>query len=263
MVAPLITLLTDFGLTDAYVGIMKGVMKAIAPNLSLIDLTHNIPPQDLWAARFNLLNAVPYFPNGTIHLAVVDPGVGSDRRGIVVQLPHCTLVGPDNGIFSGVFQPYLDQGVEAIALTNPSYWRTADPSTTFHGRDIFAPVAAHLAMGVPLHHLGNTVDPLSLKTLMIAGIEHRGNEVVGTVQYSDRFGNLITNIKGETVQDCQWAVNISAHRIQGQKTYGNVEKEQPVAIIGSHGWVELAVNGGSAQTYFEMGPGASITVSRL
>lgn len=264
MVDSLVTLLTDFGVTDAYVGIMKGVMKAIAPTLSMIDLTHDIPPQDLWAARFNLLNAVPYFPNGTIHLAVVDPGVGGDRRGVAIQLPHCILVGPDNGIFSGVFQPYLDSGmVEAIALTNPVYWRTPTPSTTFHGRDIFAPAAAHLAAGVSLHQLGNRLDPRSLKTLMVPESRDRGNTIVGTVQYIDRFGNVMTNVKGAAVQDGPWSVTMGGHQLQGQTTYGTVEKGQPVALIGSHGWVEIAVNGGSAQRYFAIRPGESITVLRL
>ena len=274
--APLITLLTDFGLTDAYVGIMKGVMMAIAPNIPLIDLTHDIPPQDLWAARFNLVNAIPYFPNGTIHLAVVDPGVGGDRRAVAIKLPHCTLVGPDNGIFSGVLAPYLRTGreidrvekiepgikeIEAIALTNPSYWRTSNPSTTFHGRDIFAPVAAHLAQGVPIADLGERIDPKTLRFLALPEVQHQGNGLVGCVQYGDRFGNLITTIEGQRVEGKTWSVAMGSQQLQGQTTYGQVERGQPVALVGSHGWVEIAVNGGSAKDYFGLDIGETVRVS--
>ena len=261
--APPITLLTDFGLTDAYVGIMKGVMMAIAPNVPLIDLTHDIPPQDLWAARFNLVNAIPYFPDGSIHLAVVDPGVGSDRRAVAIQLPHCTFVGPDNGIFSGVIEPYLKQGeeIEAIALTNPSYWRTTNPSTTFHGRDIFAPVAAHLAQGIPIADLGERLDPRTLTLLDLPEVQHQDNMLVGCVQYGDRFGNLITTIEAQRVKGKTWSVAMGSYQLQGQTTYGQVERGQPVALVGSHGWVEIAVNGGSAKDYFGIDIGETVRVS--
>ena len=264
--APLITLLTDFGLTDAYVGIMKGVMLAIASDLSsdlsIVDLTHDVPPQDLWAARFNLINAVPYFPSGTIHVAVVDPGVGSDRHAIAIQLPHCILVGPDNGIFSSVFGPYLEQGlVDAIALTNPAYWRTQAPSTTFHGRDIFAPAAAHIACGTPPVEMGDAIDSMTLKTLDLPIVEHQGHTLVGCVQYGDRFGNLITNIEGQRVEGRKWRMELGSHHLQGQRTYGDVATGEPVVLIGSHGWVEIAVNGGSAREYFGVNPGETVTLS--
>ena len=263
--APLITLLSDFGLTDAYVGIMKGVIMAIAPHSPIIDLTHDLPPQDLWAARFNLLNAIPYFSDGTLHVAVVDPGVGGDRRGVAIQLPHCTLVGPDNGIFSGVFTPYLngldnDDGVQAIALTNPRYWRTPEPSTTFHGRDIFAPVAAHLAQGILLKDMGATIDPRSLKRLDLPVVQCLENKRVGCIQYGDRFGNLITNISGKTVQDRPWWVEIAGQHLMGQKTYGNVDTGEPVALVGSHSWIEIAVNGGSARDMFGIDIGSSVSI---
>ena len=264
--APLITILTDFGLTDAYGGIMKGVMMAIAPNTPIIDLTHDIPPQDLWAARFNLLNAIPYFPDGTIHVAVVDPGVGGDRRGVAIQLPDCTLVGPDNGIFSGVFTPYLDgmdndDGVQAIALTNSRYWRIHDPSTTFHGRDIFAPVAALFGSR---HCLSKTwelkIEPRSLKRLDLPVVQCQENEHVGCIQYGDRFGNLITTISGQTVEGRQWRVEIAGQHLMGQKTYGNVDTGAPVALVGSHSWIEIAVNRGSARDVFGMDIGSPIRV---
>jgi S-adenosylmethionine hydrolase len=142
----LITLLSDFGLSDVYVGVMKGVIAQINPALTVVDLTHQIPPQNIAAGRFSLMNAYPYFPGGTVHIAVVDPGVGSRRRGVAIQLDAGFLVGPDNGLFSGVLSE--NPVVAAVELTNPQYWRTLSPSTTFHGRDIFAAVGAHLASGI-------------------------------------------------------------------------------------------------------------------
>ena len=134
---------------------------------------------------------------------------------------------------------------------------------TFHGRDIFAPTAAHLAQGVSLKNLGDAIDPLSLQTLTIPEPEEHGNQVKGTVQYGDRFGNLITNIEGTRVSNCKWQVHIGSHQLQGQKTYADTAQGQPVALIGSHGWVEVAVNGGSARDYFKLSPGESITISLL
>ena len=136
-----IAVLTDFGLEDGYVGIMKGVMTTINPNIPIIDLTHQIPPQQIWAARFCLMNAYPYFPKDTVFLAVVDPGVGSQRRSVAIKCSQGYLVGPDNGLFSGILAQ--DLAVKAVSLTNTDYWRVPNVSLTFHGRDIFAPVAAY------------------------------------------------------------------------------------------------------------------------
>ena len=250
MAKPL-TLLTDFGLEDSYVGIMKGVINDIVPDAVIIDLTHQIPPQDRWAARFNLMNAIPYFPKDTVHVAVVDPGVGSDRRSVVIGCPDGYLVGPDNGIFSGVFLPYLEQGVSltAVSLTNPDYWRSPHPSYTFHGRDIFAPVGAHLVQGVPPEKMGDRIDPTSLITLNLPALQRQGNELLGCIQYSDRFGNLVTTIPASMVREHPWQVSIGHHSLQGRQTYASVEKGELVALIGSHGWVEVAMNGGNAKHY--------------
>ncbi|NEQ96916.1 MAG: SAM-dependent chlorinase/fluorinase [Cyanothece sp. SIO2G6] len=259
-VPQLLTLLTDFGLEDAYVGIMKGVILTLAPQATIVDLTHQIPPQDLWAARFNLMNAVPYLPPGTVHVAVVDPGVGSQRRGVAIQLPDCFLVGPDNGIFSGVLAPYMSQGqpITVVSLTNPEYWRSPttntskgslQPSTTFHGRDIFAPVAAHLLTGIEIHQLGQVLNPRSLVSLDLPPLQQQGGEMVGCVQYGDRFGNLITTIPADLVKAPRWHLTIGSLVVPGHATYASVELGQPLALVGSHGWVELAVNGGSARDY--------------
>lgn len=249
----IVTLLSDFGRQDVYVGAMKGAIASINPHLNLIDLTHEIPPQNLQAASFALQNAYPYFPPGTVHLAVVDPGVGSQRRAIAVRLNQGFLVGPDNGIFSGVYG--LDQIQAAVELDNPRYWREGKVSSTFHGRDIFAPVAAHLAGSVDLSKLGTAIDdisslvqlpPLSGTTVEI--IDPSGSTLTtGTIQYIDHFGNLISNIPASQVQHQSWRVKVGETIISGGATYSDVPPQKLIALIGSHGWVEIAVNGGSAR----------------
>ncbi|HEY9762462.1 MAG TPA: SAM-dependent chlorinase/fluorinase [Trichocoleus sp.] len=258
---PLITLLTDFGTQDAYVGIMKGVIVRICPDAQIIDLTHEISPQDLLAARFNLLNAYRYFPSGTLHVAVVDPGVGSARRGIAIQTASAFLIGPDNGIFSGVIQ--RDPPVTAVALTKSAYWRTPSISTTFHGRDVFAPVAAHLAKGVPIQDLGDAVLPQSLTRLDIPDVIREENRVRGSVQYCDRFGNLITNLAPEDLPSALWQVQIGEYTLPSAQTYGDVPAGHPLALIGSHGWLEIAVNGGSAQQTLQASVGTDLSVTSL
>jgi S-adenosylmethionine hydrolase len=240
----LITLLTDFGLNDVYVGVMKGVIAQVNPVLKVIDLNHQIPPQNLVSAQFNLLNAYPYFPTGTVHVVVVDPGVGSSRRAIAVELTDGFLVGPDNGVFTGLLsQRSVRQVVE---LTNSHYWRQGEPSNTFHGRDIFAPVGAHLASGVALTDLGPIIDPASLTTSPIPAYRTSARGLIGKVQHIDRFGNVITNIPGKALPETAWSVAIGKRLIPSGRTYGDVPPGQPIALIGSHGWVEISVNGGDA-----------------
>lgn len=242
---PLITLLSDFGLNDVYVGVVKGVIANVNPALTVIDLTHQIPPQNVIAAQFNLLNAYPYFAPGTVHLAVVDPGVGGARRSIAIELSDGMLVGPDNGIFTGLLAQRTV--VQAVALTNTAYWRVPQPSNTFHGRDIFAPVAAHLASGVPITTVGEPIDPATLAKLPLASCTATSTGYVGNVQHVDRFGNVITNIPGDYVQGKNWSVLVGKRSIPGCNTYSEVAPSAPLALIGSHGWVEIAVNGGDAQ----------------
>ncbi|MBD0336956.1 MAG: SAM-dependent chlorinase/fluorinase [Cyanobacteria bacterium Co-bin13] len=256
--APLITLLTDFGTQDAYVGIMKGVIAQICPQARVIDLTHDLSPQDLLAARFNLLTAYPYFPAGTIHVAVVDPGVGTARRGVVIQTEEGMLVGPDNGIFSGILA--TRPGIAGVSLTQTDYWRTGRPSTTFHGRDIFAPVAAHLAKGVPISALGDPIELKSLTVLEIPAVVQEGDRVRGSVQHCDRFGNLITNLTPEHLPSEPWQAQLGEHVLPSAQTYGDVLPGQPLALIGSHGWLEISVNGGSAEQRFQARVGMPIWV---
>jgi S-adenosylmethionine hydrolase len=263
-----LVLLTDFGLQDAYVGMMKGVIAQIDPSLIVIDLTHQIPPQNLMAARFALMSAVPYFPSGSVYMAVVDPGVGTPRRAVAIEFgsapdrPAGFLVGPDNGLFSGVLDDV--SALAAVELTNPRYWRTPTPSSTFHGRDLFAPVAAYLARGVPLHDLGAPINPDSLITLSIPNCRHMpmGNEIVieGGIQAIDHFGNLVTTIPATEVMGKQWFVMLDDLRLLGQYTYNDVAPGNAVALIGSHGWVELAVNQGNAQTQLGVDWGKMVKV---
>lgn len=241
---PLITLLTDFGLSDVYVGAMKGVIAQINPAIVTVDLTHQISPQNIRAAQFNLLNAYPYFPAGTIHVAVVDPGVGGERRSIAIELKDGFLVGPDNGVFTGLVTQ--NSILQVVALTNTQYWRVPQPSNTFHGRDIFAPVAAHLANGIPLTKLGTAIDPASLVQLPLATCTATPTGFTANIQYIDRFGNVIINVPGDYVHNKRWSVMVGKRAIPGCRTYSDVSPGQPLALIGSHGWIEIAVSGGDA-----------------
>ena len=257
----LLTLLSDFGLSDVYVGVMKGVIAQINPTLSVVDLTHQIPRQNIAAGRFCLMSAYGYFPDGTVHVAVVDPGVGGKRRAIALQLAKGFLVGPDNGLFSGILSQ--SPAITAVELTNPDYWRVATPSTTFHGRDIFAPVGAHIAGGVPLKQLGREIDPATLVELAIGEYIQTDSGVTGCIQYCDRFGNLVTNIPGSLVQNKTWAVKIGDKTILGHQTYSDIPIGNLVALIGSHDWLEIAVNGGNAQMNLQIDVGAKVQLSVL
>jgi len=265
----IITLLTDFGLSDVYVGVMKGAIAQINPQLKVIDITHQIPSQNIAAGRFCLMTAFAYFPPETVHIAVVDPGVGSNRRAIAVKCANCFLVGPDNGLFSGVLSRESalakpSKRIAAVELTNPQYWRTPEPSSTFHGRDIFAAVGAHLAMGVPLEELGRAVRAASLVQLEIPNCVVTGTGAVGCVQYVDRFGNLITNIPNDCIIGNNWSVIINNScdtiRISSGKTYSDSKPGDLIAIIGSDGWLEIAVNSGSAQSVLQLQFGSRIEV---
>jgi S-adenosylmethionine hydrolase len=255
---PILTLLSDFGDRDVYVGVMKGVIFQINRQISVVDLTHQIPPQNIPAARFCLMNAYPYFPAGTVHLAVVDPGVGGKRRAIALQLPQGFLVGPDNGIFSGIFSQY--PVISAVELTNMPYWLTPEPSSTFHGRDIFAPIAAHLASGVTLQQLGREINPESLVKLNISKCQQTATGIKGSIQYIDHFGNLVSNIPASNVVGRNWCVKVAGFTIPGCTTYCEVEIGSNVALIGSHGWVEIATNGGNAHIQLQINLGGTAEV---
>ena len=254
----IITLLTDFGLSDVYVGVMKGVIAQVNPTLTVVDLTHEIPPQNIAAGSFCLMSAYPYFPAETVHIAVVDPGVGSHRRAVAIALAQGFLVGPDNGLFSGIINQF--PVLKAVELTNAEYWLTSTPSTTFHGRDIFAPVGANLANGVPLEKLGIAINPETLVQLPILKCEEQNSVIVGSIQYIDRFGNLITNIPGNLVESNNWSVKISTFTITGNQTYSDSTLGSLLALVGSHGWVEVAVNNGNAHSQLQINWGGKVEV---
>lgn len=241
----LITLLTDFGDRDGYDAVMKGVIAGLCPQARVVDLTHRVPPQDVRSGAFILAQALPYFPLGTVHLAVVDPGVGGDRPAIAFRWALGYGVGPDNGLFSRLWETYPPE--EVVVLDRPAFWRSPHLSQTFHGRDLFAPVAAHLVSGKPLTAVGTRCDRESLVQLAPAVHEQEGDRVQGYFQYFDHFGNGVTTIPGQVVAGRPWIAQIRGLTIPGGKTYGDRPWESYVALVGSHGWVEIARNGGSAK----------------
>jgi S-adenosylmethionine hydrolase len=244
-----ITLLTDFGAADYFVGAMKGAILSVNPQAVLVDITHEIPAQDVAAGAFTLLAAYDAFPEGTIHVAVVDPGVGSARRPIVVSAGNYLFVGPDNGIFTYIYDRNTD--FQAFHVTKDKFFRQP-VSTTFHGRDIFAPVAAALSTGVdPTSFGAPIVDPIRLTRSSKPQIIH-----------IDRFGNLITNITRDQLKDdTRLSVNgtvISAFRNFFGENVG--ETDEPFAIWGSAGFLEIAVNGRSAAQILNAKRGDQITL---
>lgn len=256
---PLITLLSDFGTRDAFVGIMKGVILGIAPEVHLVDLSHDVPPQDILSGALILRSAVPFFPPGSIHVAVVDPGVGSQRRAIVVETREGLFVGPDNGILSLAIP--LEAIVRIVHLTNSQYFLPR-LSSTFHGRDIFAPVAAHLSRGVPPEVLGSTLP--SMERLSLPAVQRTETQLDGSIIAIDHFGNLITNITEADLlpfpRETLW-VSIGSVQIQGVvATYTAVPLGTAAALINSGGMLEIAVRNGSAAQQLRVPIGTAVCV---
>jgi S-adenosyl-L-methionine hydrolase (adenosine-forming) len=261
MTAPIITLLTDFGLEDTYVASMKGVILDICSDARLVDISHLVPPQDVRAGAFLLLSAYRDFPAGTIHLAVIDPGVGTDRRGLVIRADGYFFVGPDNGLFSLALRE--TSGWEAFSLERPAYWR-AIISKTFHGRDIFAPIAAHLAMGVPAEALGPTCIP---QMASWANTVHKNEELGGEIIHIDHFGNAVTNVSRAVlerfVSGSQAAVRIGRLTISAiVETYGDEETGTPIALIGSSNFLEIAITQGNAAKTCGLRRGDPVRIAR-
>jgi S-adenosyl-L-methionine hydrolase (adenosine-forming) len=233
-----ITLLTDFGLSDTYVGQVKGAILAIAQGATLVDLTHAVPPQDVQAGAFLLWSAVEAFAAGTVHLAVVDPGVGSRRRALAVRSRRGDLlVGPDNGLLVPAVTR-LGGADLAVELTHERYWRPS-PSRTFHGRDIFGPVAAHLANGVPLEAVGQPISDFRRLDLP----EPHG--LAGEVIHVDAFGNLVTNLPAERLP-ARFRVTIDGHVVAAAPHYQAVKPGEFLALVGSAGLLEISARDASA-----------------
>ncbi len=269
----IITLTTDFGTSDAYVGIMKGVILGINPNVQVIDITHAVPPQDVHEASFLIHSAYHYFPKGTIHLIVVDPGVGSDRQAIVCQTDRAFFVCPDNGILTYLLQEIENSGQHPgniVKIENRAYY-LSEVSQTFHGRDIFAPVAAHLSLGVTLARIGPSVQ--NLVRLPMPTLEISNDKLMGEIIKTDSFGNAITNISesllsrlksGSTRETSNYEITVGSVRLKVlNRAYAESKIGESLAIIGSSGLLEIAVNGGSAETILRLKRGDTVVIQRF
>lgn len=262
---PVITLLTDFGTHDAYVAIMKGVILKINPRATIVDITHWIDSQDLRRTAYAIAGSYRYFPAGTVHIVVVDPGVGSRRAVVALRLEGQVFLAPDNGVLSHFLEK---KSIEKIVrVENPDYF-LKPVSRTFHGRDIFAPVGAHLSLGLPLDRLGAPIESDALVRLDLAQPRlEKDGRLSGTVIDIDRFGNLITNIDWPFVKHHYPAADQGSLRFAiGQHnlnclspTYDSVKPGTPLVLIGSRGFFEISVNRGNAARFFAARSGTSIS----
>ena len=272
-----VTFTSDFGYKDTYVAEVRGVIEACAPSAHVIDLTHGIGRGDLLACSFVLLSSYSYFEEGSIHLAVVDPGVGTERGILAVETGEYTFVGPDNGI---LYEAANSSGVRCIFEVDPERLRSkakkiftskvaervlgSGPSSTFHGRDIFAPLVGYIVAGAPLEEIGSATG--SMERVKIARPDVREDRIVGSVIYVDRFGNLITNVGNKLVgPDDELFLRTGGKLVGVGKIRGAYAEVSPglcLSITGSRGYVEIAVNGGSAKQTFGACTGDDILVLR-
>jgi S-adenosylmethionine hydrolase len=255
---PVITLLTDYGTRDIYVGVVHGVILGIAPSASVVDLSHEVAPQAVSEAAFLLDSAAPYFPWGTIHVSVVDPGVGTERRIVCARTARATYLAPDNGLLARVLE--RDPPAHLVSVENAAYF-LPKVSTTFHGRDIFAPVAAHLANGLDPRVLGPEVRELN-PLPMPRPREVTPGVLAGEIIHVDRFGNLVTNI-GEPFAARAESAAVGERRVEGPvcRAYGDREEGEPLLIFGSSGFLEISINGGDAARAFTARRGDTITIT--
>ena len=277
-----IILTTDFGLIDSYVGVMKGVMLGINPRAVIVDLTHQIQPQNILQASFTLATSYCFFPNESIHAVVVDPGVGTTRRAILLVTPRGRFLAPDNGVLSGVLGGYVDvapskpgsipvpDGLTAFSLINPTYWLES-VSQTFHGRDVFAPVAAHLSLGVAYTDLGEPIEDIAWLPAPLPVRD--GYTIGGEIIMVDHFGNLISNIPALMLSDGKASGKTVMVEIGGRKILGlsrtfhddaqsevSSASNKLVALLGSNGYMEVAYPDGSAAALLEAGAGEPVRV---
>jgi S-adenosyl-L-methionine hydrolase (adenosine-forming) len=256
-----ITFLTDFGFKDGFVGVMHGVVLGIAPDVQIVDISHAISPQNILEGSLVLVNNASYFPPGTIHVAVVDPGVGTARRPLGAKIGNQYFIGPDNGLFTGVIEAAEKAGQPMVFhhLNRPEYW-LQQVSHSFHGRDLFSPVAAHLAAGVPLEKMGDLItDPARI---MIPQPEVTADGWAGQVLAVDHFGNLLTNLSAEQLAGGNCIViKIGEARIEELvQTFGDRAPGSLIAMIDSSGELAIAVVNGSAAEKLKVGVGTAVTV---
>ena len=244
---PIVTLITDFGTVDGYVGEMKGVLLSAQPDVEIVDITHDIPPQDVERARLTLARVWRRFPRGTIHVVVVDPGVGSSRDAIAVSSEDYYLVGPDNGVLSASL---LTPSARVVSLALPER-----ASSTFHGRDVFAPAAAALARGELLETLGGeATNPIVRRTP--EPTRRPDGAIEGEVIFVDRFGNAVTNlvgVRGGTVEVGRFSIDV-------RRTYAEVDAGKPLALVGSTGLLEIAVRDGDAASTLGLARGSIVAL---
>ncbi len=259
---PIITLLTDFGLKGPYVASMKGVILSINPQCTLVDITHQVSPHDIREGAFILAQAYSTFPKGTIHLSVVDPGVGGPRKPILIVTQNYFFIGPDNGLLTIALR--REKVKQGVLLRNPKFF-LSEISSTFHGRDIFAPVAAHLSKGIKPHSFGPVTR--SRNEISFPKPVKKGGEIIGEVLHIDTFGNLVTNIDEELLspfsKDQTFFINAGRRTIQGlKKGYWEGMKNEPIALIGSGGLLEISVREGNAQKSLRVKKGDRVVVQK-
>lgn len=274
---PVIAILTDFGMRDPFVAVMKGVMRRLCPNAEFIDMTHEIEAQNVRQAAFSLLTSWRWFPSSSIFLCIVDPGVGSERRPLVASAGGCHFVAPDNGLLSWTL---AETPADGIISADKGSWHLEELSHTFHGRDIFAPLAAHLACGVGLDDLGSSVP--TIQQLPEPRLEVRSDRLCAEILHVDRFGNLVTSMG-----DCRWRadgnlllsprfgsaapcglqsnklrIDLGGREVKGVcKTYSDVAVGETLACVGSSGFLEVGINQGNAAQALGLDVGDSVTVS--
>jgi len=256
-----ITLMTDFGVADGFVGTMKGVIYSINPDATIVDISHEISSQDVSSAAFLLAASCRYFPAGTVHLVVVDPGVGSQRRAVAVETEKYYFVAPDNGVLTRALAQ--EEIIRSVELTNSEYF-LHEVSSTFHGRDIFAPVAAHLSLGIDIKNLGVEID--DLMRIPISEPEVTQNGIKGRVIYIDKFGNLITDITRElfetVVSERQFAIKVAQVKLDRlSHSYADIPAGHPLAIFDSFGNLEIAVNRANASKVLGIHAGDDVCIS--
>jgi S-adenosylmethionine hydrolase len=266
---PVITLLTDFGTADEYVGVMKGVMLSICPSVSVVDISHQIEPQDIVQAAYLVPGYFHYFPKGTIHIVVIDPGVGSQRAILAVHFRKHFFIAPDNGVLSLLLR---DQKSDTIIEANKSEYFLEPLSATFHGRDIFAALGAHVACGTEIESLGSRrqIEDIVHLNDLTCQVTQRG-ELIGKIVSIDRFGNLISNIDAIQLHDfCQSEPSKQVHiaigslTIRGmEKTYADAASGAPLALIGSRGYLEIALSCANAQKQLNARKGDRVRITLL
>lgn len=258
----IIALLTDFGYKDGFAATLKGVIYTICPEVQIVDISHEVKAYNILEASWILTNSFNFFPAGTIFVCVVDPGVGSERKKLLVQTDKYYFIAPDNGLLTGVINK--STVIKIISLDNNSFW-LPEISNSFHGRDIFAPVAAHLASGLnPVDSFGSPVAADSLKKLPLPEPVCLNNQIKGTIVYIDNFGNVITNIPGSWLSSNNVLIKIKDLELNGiENCYTNVESGKCLALIGSHNYVEISVNGGRVCDLFDISVGEHIIIEFL